>query len=306
MTRLALALALAAALAGCGVGAGEPSEGEGVSVVVSRDFGARTLNTAEADSIPAGETVMRFLQREFDVTTRYGGGFVQSIEGLSGGSDQGRRTDWFFYVNGIESSEGAAARKLVPGDRVWWDRHDWRVAQRVPAVVGSFPEPFLSGLDGKRFPLALVCAGEERACDEVTERFGDAGVEQVSRTGIGVGAGRDVLRVLVGPWSEIRQDPAARQLESGPGASGVYARPAEDAIELLDARGRVTLTLRGAGGLVAATRFQDQQATWVVTGIDDAGVAAAAAALREDLLENHFAIAVEAGRPVPLPVDPQR
>src|SRR3712207_8032212 len=54
----------------------------------------------------------------------YGGGFVQSIDGISGGRQRGRSVDWFYYVNGIEGGSGAAARKLAPGDRVWWDHHD--------------------------------------------------------------------------------------------------------------------------------------------------------------------------------------
>ena len=39
----------------------------------------------------------------------------------------------------------------------------------------------------------------------------------------------------------------------------------------------------------------------MVTGVDATGVAAAAAALTEDELEDHFAIAVDEGRSVPLP-----
>ena len=35
------------------------------------------MGTSEQKKIPAGETVMRLLQRKFEVETRYGGGFVQ-------------------------------------------------------------------------------------------------------------------------------------------------------------------------------------------------------------------------------------
>jgi hypothetical protein len=42
-----------------------------------------------------------------------------------------------------------------------------------------------------------------------------------------------------------------------------------------------------------------------VTGTDDVGVAAAAAALQEDRLQNTFALAIEAGKGVPLPVSDQ-
>jgi hypothetical protein len=299
-------MVFAGAVAGGAIkfGGGPSATGaSGVSVLVTRDFGVRQVDSTSAKRVRAGETVMRFLQRRFDVTTRYGGGFVQSIEGLAGGRSEGRRVDWFYYVNGIEASEGAASRKLEEGDSVWWDRHEWGAAQRIPAVVGSFPEPFVSGEGGRKLPLSLVCAAEARSCDEVAQRLTDAGAPAISRTGIGAGFGGKVLRVVVGPWTRIRSDPAVSLLAKGPGASGVFARPrADGALELLDPEGRVSRTIDDAGGLVAATRFQEQFPTWIVTGTDDAGVAAAAASLQERSLQNHFAVAVEEGRGVPLPV----
>jgi hypothetical protein len=303
-----LAVLAALVLAGCGPGAGSSSDAPtDVNVVVSRDFGAKELRDVDVSKVKAGDTVMRLLQRRFTVETRYGGGFVQSLEGLGGGEDaDGRDVDWFYYVNGIEAGTGAASRKVAEGDRIWWDRHPWDGAQRVPAVVGSWPEPFLSGTSGKKIPLAIVCAGERRSCDEVQERLSDEGVVGISQTSIGAGVGQKLLRIVVGPWSEIRNEPAAHQLEEGPKASGVYARPGDDGFELLDADGKVAQTRDDSIGLVAATRFGEQQPTWVVTGTDDAGVAAAAAALRSDVLTNRFAVAVIDGRgeALPLRTDP--
>lgn len=304
-----LAVLLVAVLAACGPGAGSDADRPtDVELVVSRDFGNRQLGSAQADEAPAGETVMRFLERNFDeVQTRYGGGFVQTLEGLSGGEDaRGRPLDWFFYVNGVESSQGAADYTINPGDRIWWDRHDWGAAQRVPAVVGAWPEPFVNGYGGNRFPLTLACAGEERTCDEVEERLSDAGVERISRTALSTANGMETLRILVGPWSELTGEAAASQLERGPGASGVYAVPRADEFDLLDETGAVVAT-RGAGtGLVAATACCDQRPTWVVTGVDDAGVAAAAAALRPETLRNRFAVAVVGGRTQALPIRAER
>ena len=53
---------------------------------------------------------------------------------------------------------------------------------------------------------------------------------------------------------------------------------------MLDADGRVERTLGSGGGLLAATRIEAQQPTWLVTGVDAAGVAASAAALTEQEL----------------------
>ncbi len=304
MKRLAVLLLAALLVAGCGFGAGKKSGGS-VSVTVSQDFGARQLAPTRRETAREGETVMRLLQRSFDVQTRFGGNFVQEIDGVSGGREDGQRVDWFYYVNGIESSQGAGERKLHAGDRVWWDHHDWETAMRVPAVVGAFPEPFKSGQDGHKLPIRLVCMGtEDRSCDEVETRLGNAGIRNIARSNLESSPGQ-VLRVLVGRWSEVRKDLASRQLEEGPEVSGVFAKPSASGneIELLDADGKPQRTLGPGSGLVAAISYLDHRPTWVITGTDDVGVAAAAAALTEDQLRYHFALAIEAGRGVPLPLE---
>jgi hypothetical protein len=71
----------------------------------------------------------------------------------------------------------------------------------------------------------------------------------------------------------------------------------------LDARGRDARRLGAGTGLVAATTVEGEQPTWVVTGTDDAGVAAVARAFAagESTLANKFALAVRADRPIALP-----
>jgi hypothetical protein len=302
-----LALALALALGGCGLGSGGSSSSKdgGAELTVTHNFGAEQVDESSSKTIPGGETAMRQLQRKFTVATRYGGGFVQEIDGVAGGRRDGRPVDWFFYVNGIESDKGAAAFKLSPGDRVWWDHHDWSAAMRIPAVVGSFPEPFTSAARGKKLPIRIECADSaRRACDEVQTRLENAGAVVGGQGTLGSHAGPEVLRLLVGTWSDVRVDPTAQRMEQGPKVSGVFAKPTPDGkrIALLDAEGQTVRTLGPGGGLVAASRYLDQQPTWVVTGTDAVGVASAAAALAEDRLKDHFAVAIEQGREVPLPL----
>jgi hypothetical protein len=296
----ALVVALVA-LAGCGLGAGQGARG--VSVVVTRDFGTRIVGAARVGRTPGEETAMRLLQRHFGVRTRYGGAFVQSIDGLAGDAAARPPVDWFFYVNGIESSRGAAAVRLHPGDRVWWDRHEWGEAMSVPAVVGSFPEPFRSGAGGRRIPAVVACAPAATACDIARARLAAAGV-RAGRTVVGAPLGRDTLRVVVGAWRDVRRDLSARRIESGPRISGVFASlPADGTtLSLLDAGGRTVTRLGPGAGLIAATRSRDEQPTWVVTGTDAAGAAAAARRLTARDLRRHFALAVApGGAPVPLP-----
>ena len=303
--RAVLVVVLALVAGGCGLGAGDSQEG-GATMLVTRDFGTREVGDESADPIPGGETVMRMLQRDFDVETRYGGGFVQQINGIAGGREDGRPVDWFYYVNGILAEDGAAAHKLSAGDDVWWDHHDWGASADVRAVVGAYPEPFLSGTGGKRLPVRLDCADAAAdACDEVAGRLGDEGVK-AGRSAAGGFGGEAVLRIKVGLWADLRRDPAVRRLEEGPRASGVYARPnaAGDELALLDPEGETVRTLGAGGGLVAATTLGGEAPTWIVTGTDEVGLAAAAAELEEDALAARFAVAVEDGRPVALPVLP--
>jgi uncharacterized protein DUF4430 len=302
----ALAALLAALLAGCGAGAGNtPSQ---TRLTVTHDFGTRMQHELATPKVSGSETVMRLLQRNTKVTTRFGGGFVQSIDGVAGGRRAGRPFDWFYYVNGVEASEGAAAMRLHPGDRVWWDRHDWGAAMRVPAVVGSFPEPFLHGVGGRRLPVRVECADPSApVCDEIFKRLTGLDVP-AAKGGLRTAQVEQTLRVVVGPWIAARDDLALRQLESGPARSGVYARPAADGrtIRPLDPRGRPTRRLGAGTGLIAAARVGDGPPVWVVTGTDDAGVAAAAGAFTRRALDRRFAVAVVGGRPVALPEAPAR
>ena len=118
-----------------------------VELRVSRDFGVTTL-TDRSIAVSASSTVMRLLTANTKVTTAYGGGFVDSIDGVASGYTNGGsiRADWFYYVNGLQATVGAADYHLGPHDRVWWDFHAWDFAPSVSAVVGQYPEPFLSGL----------------------------------------------------------------------------------------------------------------------------------------------------------------
>jgi Domain of unknown function (DUF4430) len=282
-------------IAGCGLGAGPAPSA--VSLTVTHDFGASLLRSWSAPRVRGQETVMSLLMRNASVRTRYGGGFVQSIDGLSGGESGGQPVDWFYYVNGVEAAQGAAATQVHPGDHIWWDRHDWSQTDDVPAVVGSFPEPFLNGTSGKRLPVRIECAVVAGyACQTVTARLRALGVP-AAIAAIGSGGEPETLRVMVGPWMAVGGDPNAEGIERGPGTSGVYARfrAGGRALTLLDQQGRSVRVLDAGAGLIAATRRGEDAPVWVVTGTDSAGVDGAARALDVKSLHDRFALVLAAG-----------
>ncbi len=298
-----VAFAALCAFAGCGLGPG--STPKNIQLTVTRDFGARVLYGARAPKVVGQETVMSLLRRNASVGTRFGGGFVQSINGLEGGTQAGAPRDWFYYVNGVEATKGAADTTIHPGDRVWWDLHDWSQTDDIPAVVGSFPEPFLAGIAGKRYPVRVECPDPSAvACRTVLSRLRGIGVP-AALAAVSGGEGSAILRVLVGPLFAIGGDLSVKVIAQGPRSSGVYARftGRGRALELLDSGGHTIRTLGVGAGLVAATRYREQAPVWIVTGTDLAGVDRAASALDETSLRNHFALAREAsGAKVALPL----
>jgi hypothetical protein len=280
MIRTAIALALLALpAAGCGLEkAAEPTGA--TQLTVTRDFGARPVLDAPSPPRGNGEQLATFLRRDARTTAIPAGAL---------------------HVNGIAAK---AEDSVHNGDRVWFDSH--RPSTKVPAVIGSFPEPFVHGTNGRRLPSRVECAeARSEPCRAVVQGLRDAGVV-AGIAAPGVSTGAETLRILVGRWPALRTDPAAGLLEAGPGDSGVYARPAADGrtIAALDPRGRPARRLGAGTGLVAATAVEGEQPTWVVTGTDGAGVAAAARAFAagETALSGKFAMAVSDDRPIALPV----
>ena len=301
MRRLA-ALGALVALAGCGVGEGSEKGGDGAQLRVTRDFGRELLSSGKLGTLRESSTAMRLVQANSDVETRYGGRFVQSIDGLKGGG-AGGSVDWFYFVNGMEADVGAAEYELSPGDVVQWDHRYWRGTPEVRAIVGAFPEPFLSGTEGKRRPVRVECAHAGGACAEVKRVLRAAGVPATGSS-LGATGTQNVIRVVVAPWDRARELPSVRALEGPPKRSGVFARFGEGgSLRLLDARGR---TVRDAGtgaGLVAALSPRADELVWVVTGGSSKGVDAAASALDASTLRDAFAVAVTPAGAEKLPLE---
>ncbi|HEX3903075.1 MAG TPA: DUF4430 domain-containing protein [Polyangia bacterium] len=288
---------MALAAAGCGLGPG--STVGSVDLTVTRDFGATKLVEALGEANES-DTVMRFLEKEVEIETRYGGGYVKSIDGLEESNRGGHPYDWFFWVNGVISPTGAAEVPLEGGEKIWWDIHNWSASEGAPAVVGSWPAPFTTGWEGHAPVVVVECDGGGAACAMVTKALEGEGVKVAS------GSPKSAIRILVGPWSQVRSDAAAGLVDKGPGESGIYAEfessQGSERLIGLDEDGDKARTFGANAGLVAATRHFEGPPVWLVTGGTDAGVQAAAAALDTADLRDHFAVASEAGTVTPLPL----
>jgi Domain of unknown function (DUF4430) len=268
---------LALAVAGCH-SKSKPAPAAGApraSLAVTRDFGMRPLIDQR---VAPGQTVMTALRGVARIGTRYGGRFVQSIDGISGSLTRAR--DWTYFVNGLEARVGATEVTLHAGDRVWWDFHAWADLPTVPAVVGSFPEPFLHGTG--RPPKLVEVRGSQ------------ALLTALRRDGARTGRAASRWRVLVGSDASLRADAAYRQATRSPLAQGLTVSMRNGRVIGYVGGGKL-LPLPSARAAIFAIRTSGG-ATLYVTGVD-AGAATRAAtelATHPAIAQHRYAIALDA------------
>jgi hypothetical protein len=208
LRRISALLLAGLALAGCG--GAERSDGT-ATLWVTRDRGATVLLDTR---VPAGQTLLRALRSKTDVGTRYGGRFIQSIDGLNG--SLARQHDWFWFVNGYAGGSSAAEYRLHDGDVAWWDYRGWAGdAETILVVAGAFPEPFVHGFGGERRPAAVRYApGSKGEAQRVADRVGAVDVAPI---GDPVPAA-DNLVELTGGAAPTKVQARLRASGGGPGA----------------------------------------------------------------------------------------
>lgn len=186
--RSLVALTVLLLLAGCGGSGGE----EGTATLwVTRDRGAELLVDEEVE---AGQTLLRALAAVAKVETRYGGRYVQSVNGIEG-SLAGRH-DWFWFVNGYEGDRSAASYRLRDGDVAWLDYRAWAREGEARVVVGAFPEPFLHGYDGRTRRAVVRFEGlQVRRAHAIARAIG---ADSVARIGTPVPRGANVFELRSG------------------------------------------------------------------------------------------------------------
>lgn len=220
--RAVAALAVLVLLVGCG-GAGG---GDGTAELwVTRDRGSELIVETEVE---AGQTLMRALAGEVDLETRYGGRYVQSINGISGSLDSQR--DWFWFVNGYEGDRSAASYRLHDGDVAWLDYRAWRREGEARVVVGAFPEPFLHGYAGRVRATDVRYEPGAEALARKLAKVVDA--ESVAPLGADSSLAGNVLEVRVGPpravaelLGETAGDPVRFVVSGEPDLTRRYAVP---------------------------------------------------------------------------------
>ena len=242
---------------------------------------------------------MRLLQRNAKVATRFGGGFVQAIDGLAGGA--ARPAGRLVLLRQRRRGVARARRR----------RKRARAATASGGTATTGAPPSASRRSSARSPSRSCTASTASACRcasnaptpagapcrQVAERLAAAGVRGRARPGSQRASRRRcACSSAAGP--ALRDDHAVAQLERGPGGQRrVRAPPRRRARDRAARRARAHRADARRGRRAGRRRPQsrrEQPPMWVVTGTDEAGVAAAAArASTRRRSRDRFALAVE-------------
>ena len=259
-----------------------------VSIVITTNFGETAL-VEQAVTVEENTSALDVLPQVTSIETKYGGGFVSSLAGLSSryGGTGSQQEDWFFYINGMAVNTGAGSYLLFPGDVEHWDYHDWSFRQFTPAIIGDFPEPFLHGHGSQIYPTLVVYQdGREEAARRIADRLAELGVndvslrrpdelttdEQESSNLILLGdAEFALIKELNEPWDRL----------------GFYAHFEDGRLAVYDGTGQPATDYDTGAGLIQATQNiwnpkgvgACENVVWMVTGLDENGISAAVDAI---------------------------
>lgn len=274
-----------------------------VDLIVTRDFGHQKM-FARTVGLVRDEVGMEVMFRNLDIQTAYGGGFVNAINGLESGytfftGKDRKKLDWFYWVNGILAPVGIAEYRPQPGDVIWWDYHDWSVTMFIPAVIGSYPQPFKNGFWGKNPGTVVMYTPEYREeAGRLKQSLEAGGVRQVDTAPYDP----EVLKapkkyyILLGLWDELAAgSEIIRDINTRNKLVGVYVKFEGGELKALDFKGNTVSSHNRAGAVYAyGSSIGSLNPVWVVTGTDDEGLRLALHTLIDDpgAFKEHFGAVV--------------
>lgn len=277
--------------------------GSTARVVVTRDFGKELILEQDIETF-TGISALAVLQSVAEIETKYGGSFVSSINGISSeyGRPNSNKEDWFFYINGISANMGAGDYIFSAGDVEHWDFRNWGYHQFIPAIIGDYPQPFLSGYSGRVAQTFIVYdAVFSLEAEALVEKLKSDGIVQVSAIRCDM-LSTDIkeqsnLIIIAGPDNNL-----IVELNNIHDKLGYYAHLESSRIMVLDTAGNLSGEYGLDSGIIQATQNPwnpkgigaGENVVWIVTGTNVNGVKNAASLITDktDHLSGVFAVII--------------
>ena len=248
---------------------------------------------------------MDALKSVADVETSYGGGFVESINGIKStyNSGQGEPKDWFYYINGMLATVGALEYNMHPGDIMRWDFHDWSLDRITTCVVADYPEPFLHGYGGSVPTVYVVdTGGYEAPSYSLIGSLEEYGIDAKHRTAdcLAQSEKKNGNLILIGDFNSEM----ISELNSDYDEMGWFFQYTNSEVRIHDSTGETIRVLDRCGIIAAAQNPWNEKGTWngenvvwVCTGVtkDDVGNAVILLVEHPEALSNSFSVVIHGG-----------
>ena len=239
-------------------------------VAIQADFG-------NAES----RNVMQILKSHAEVATEFGGGYLSAIL-KQGEWKESDHSHWFYYVNGVLASVGALLFYPKSGDHIWWDLHSWDGERYLSAVIGAWPEPFLSGAGGSEsVPSTNIwaAAGFQEEGARLGELLKKKRVRDVMISALEQNSKVNFERnfsICIGPWQSLQQNQKLDDLFKHGAKVGLFVQHKNHQLIALDWKGKETKMYEKAGCIIALkSAFESFHPVWIVSGTDEASVSQA-------------------------------
>jgi len=271
-----------------------------VKIVVTTDFGKEVM-LEQTIEVEPDTSALEALKGVATVETKYGGNFVDAINGISSQymGANGSKKDWLWYMNGVSSNIGANDYVLKDNDIEHWDFRDWSYQQFIPAIIGEFPQPFLNGYQGKIKPTTIVYEEWFQDCAQLlVETLSELGVGELSaviHNQLPKASQEQHNLIVLG-----RQDnELILELNNLHKKLGFYTYFKSGKLLVLNAKGEVASEYGAGSGLIQATQNPwnpkgvgaGENVVWMISGTDDEGVRKAVQALTSSSADLSYAYA---------------
>lgn len=288
-----------------------------VNLIVTKNFGGEKMYS-ENVGLVRDEVGMEVMFRNLDIVTAYGGGFVNSINGLESqytffSGDERKKLDWFYWVNGILAPVGVAEYRPQPGDEIRWDYHNWGMTMFIPSIIGSYPQPFKSGAFGANPGTAvLYCDGREDDAKALKKSLNDVGVQDVEilEYDSTLLDEPEKFMILLGTWEELMnydledKENYLYDINRKSKLIGVYGQFRDGRLNYMDFKGNIIKAYDEAGIIYSFSSGMGATIpSWIVSGTDEAGYKMALDTIvnTPEKFDNYFGALIADGEVLPVP-----
>ncbi len=250
-------------------------------------------------SLPLKEkdSVIDLLRRAAVIQTAYAGGFVTQINGIPEAFSNDQK-NWFYYVNGILSQVGALQYRPDNGTQIWWDFHPWKDALYISAVVGAYPQPFVSGYEGVVPPTKLLMSEGFKEKVLILEKSMKAlGVKQVDSAVFDPHReyNEAVYYVFIAKWEELMKSSQIKKAHKDFLKSGFPVQVSKSGeLEILNVKGEVQKEIPNAAVFLAVSGLLERIPFWVITGKNEREIEQALSLLSEspDKIQSYSGVVI--------------